>query len=295
MFKNLKISFIISSILYMVLGAILLIWPNTSMQVICYAFGGITLLYGLARLSSYLGNRENPSVLQGDLFFGIIMMGIGIFLLLKPDIILSILPIVIGLFIIFNSIIKVQYGFELKTDFYDKWWILLYLGIATAILGTIVALNPFKALETTVRVMGSFLVVDGVANIFTVLFVTIVLHRLKKAAADLALVGTGAESVIEKDSPEVTDAKPVFDIKETNDTTANNMANSPAMEPAALETQPTVSEVMENVSQSVQNDFEPVNTTSEPNDTASKPMKHSSETADFIFETADTSSKTSDN
>ena len=79
----------------------------------------------------------------------------------------------------------------------------------------------------------------------------------------------------------MTEAKPVVNINEMNHTTANNMANSPAVETAVLETQPTVSEVMENVSQSVQNDFEPVNT--------------SSETSDFIFETVDTKSKTSDN
>lgn len=227
MLKNLKLSFIISSILYIALGVVLLVWPTTSLNIICYAFGGITLVYGLARLASYLGNHENPSVLQGDLFFGVIMMGIGIFLLLKPDTILAILPIVIGLFIIFNSIIKLQYAFQLKSEYYDKWWILLYLGIATAALGTIVAVNPFEAMETTVMVMGSILVADGLSNIFTILFVTIILHRLKRAATDLAAAGAGAESVVDNTDPEMTEAKQSF------------------VESTAIETQPAIFEITE--------------------------------------------------
>ncbi len=243
MLKNLKISFIISSLAYIVLGAVLLIWPTTSLKVICYSFGGITLFYGLIRFTSYLSNRENPSVLQGDLFFGIIMMGIGIFLLIKPDIILSILPIVLGLFIIFNSVIKLQYGFELKSSYYDKWWILLFLGLFTAVLGTVIALNPFKAMETTVKIIGSVLVADGLSNIFTILFVTIVLHQLKRAAADLALAGTGADSVVDNTDPEVTETKIIIDAEETKNTNIAEEGQTP-IETASIETQPIMSDIL---------------------------------------------------
>lgn len=197
MLKNLKISFIISSILYIALGVVLLVWPTTSLKVICYAFGGITLFYGLFRLASYLGNRENSSVLQADAFIGIIMIGLGIFLLIKPDTILSILPIVLGLFIIFNSIIKLQHAFELKAAYYEKWWIILFLGIATAALGTVIVLNPFQTMEITLMAMGVVLIIDGVSNIFTILFVTIILKQLKRAATDLAVAGSSAETVVD--------------------------------------------------------------------------------------------------
>lgn len=204
MFKNLKLSFIVSSILYMALGIVLLIWPTTSLKVICYAFGGITLLYGLFRLAGYLSNRENSSVLQADTFIGILMLGLGIFLLLTPNTILSILPIVLGLFIIFNSIIKLQYAFELKADFYDKWWILLFLGIITAALGTLIAVNPFSSMEITVMAMGSVLVADGISNIFTVLFAGFIRWHLKRSGSDLAVAGAKMETVIDNTSSELT-------------------------------------------------------------------------------------------
>lgn len=197
MLKNLKLSFIISSILYMALGIVLLVWRDTTLNVICYAFGGITLFYGLSRLASYLGNRENASVLQADNFVGIIMIGLGIFLLMNRSIIESILPIVLGLFVIFNSIIKLQYGFELKGVFYEKWWILLFLGIVTAILGTIVAINKFPTPDISLLAMGGVLVVDGISNIFTVAFASFIQWQMKRSTTDLAVVGATAETVME--------------------------------------------------------------------------------------------------
>ncbi len=248
MLKNLKISFIISSILYMALGVVLLVWPTTSLNVICYAFGGITLLYGLFRLASYLGNRENASVLQADTFIGIIMIGLGIFLLIQPDVIRSILPIVLGLFVIFNSIIKLQYGFELKASFYDKWWILLFLGIVTAGLGTVIAVNPFATPELTVTVMGIVLVSDGISNIFTILFTSIIQWKMKRSTTDLAVVGTGVENVVDNEAPEVRNAQPVIETVETVDEIS---AHAEAAETVS-ETDETVTEVTENTIETVE-------------------------------------------
>ena len=205
MLKNLKLSFIISSILYMALGIVLLVWKDTTLDVICYAFGGITLFYGLFRLASYLGNRENASVLQADNFIGIIMIGLGIFFLLNRSVIQSVLPIVLGLFVIFNSIIKLQYAFELKGVFYEKWWILLFLGIVTAILGTIVAVNKFPTPDVSLLAMGGVLVTDGISNIFTVAFSSFIQWQTKRSTTDLAVVGATAETVMEDAEVRVAD------------------------------------------------------------------------------------------
>ena len=197
MLKNLKLSFIISSILYMALGIVLLLWKDTTLNIICYAFGGITLFYGFSRLTSYLGTRENSSVLQADNFIGILMIGLGIFLLMNRSIIESILPIVLGLFVIFNSIIKLQYAFELKGVFYEKWWILLFLGITTAVLGAVVCINKFPTPDISLLVMGAVLVADGLSNIFTVAFASFIQWKMKRSTTDLAVVGVNAETVME--------------------------------------------------------------------------------------------------
>ena len=42
-FHNMKLSFLLAAVLYVILGLVLLIWPGVSATVFCYAFGGILL------------------------------------------------------------------------------------------------------------------------------------------------------------------------------------------------------------------------------------------------------------
>ena len=41
---------------------------------------------------------------------------------------------------------------------YDRWWIALLFGAFTVVLGVILVRNPFKVVNTVVRVIGAFLV-----------------------------------------------------------------------------------------------------------------------------------------
>ena len=255
-------SVFISSILYMALGIVLLIWQNTTLNVICYVFGGITLFYGLSRLVSYLGNRENNSVFQADNFIGIIMIGLGIFLLLNRSVIESILPIVLGLFVIFNSIIKLQYAFELKNIFYEKWWILLFLGIATAFLGAIVALNKFPTPDISLFAMGGVLVVDGISNIFTVLFTSIIQWKMKRSTTDLAVVGASAETVMEDAEIRVADMK--AGLEEPPTLTEPIVIEAEPADVTPLEAKPVTSETSTSAASSVIENTPPVVETIEP-------------------------------
>ena len=52
-FHNMKLSFLLAAVLYIILGLILLIWPGVSATVFCYAFGGILLIYGVVTIVSF--------------------------------------------------------------------------------------------------------------------------------------------------------------------------------------------------------------------------------------------------
>ena len=52
-----KVSFLLAAALYLVLGLVLLLWPGTTAAVICYAFGGILVVYGAAAILSFFLSR----------------------------------------------------------------------------------------------------------------------------------------------------------------------------------------------------------------------------------------------
>ncbi|MCI9140308.1 MAG: hypothetical protein HFI78_11555 [Lachnospiraceae bacterium] len=179
--KKIRKSFIFTSLLYMALGIVLLVWPDISLNVVCFSFGVVTLLYGVVKLFMYVANRSDGGFFyQIHLVVGVIAIALGVFFLMRPDIIISIFPIMIGLFIIFHSIVKVQGAFELRKVEYDKWWGILVAAIVTAGLGIIIVRNPFATVEAMVMAVGIILILDSLLNIASTIFASYIVKKYTK-------------------------------------------------------------------------------------------------------------------
>ena len=61
--KQIKFNFVVAAILYIVLGLVLLLWPDTSSSVICYAIGAVLLIHGVIGIIAFLSSRNKNAVL----------------------------------------------------------------------------------------------------------------------------------------------------------------------------------------------------------------------------------------
>ena len=184
--KESRNSFIVISILYIVLGVVLLMWPDMSLKIVCYAFGGLTFVYGLVRILFYIRNKDAVSFFKADLIIGIIATAFGIFLLLQPSIVISVLPFIIGLFIVFSGIVQFQRALDVKKVKYEKWWSILLMAVIVIVLGALIMYNPFKTATLAIMVIGLVLIVDGVSNIFSTVFTGHIVKKLTKAIEEAA-------------------------------------------------------------------------------------------------------------
>ena len=176
--KNLKANYTLSAILCVVIGLVLIIWPGTSTQLVCMVLGSVLLLYGLVQLALYLFARERTLYLQGMLVLGIIFSVLGVWILLKPEIVIATVPIIIGIIIVIHGIHNITQAVNLSRMNYDNWWIALLFGILTVVLGGVLIYNPFSVVNTVVRVIGAFLLYDGLSNMW-------ILSRVFKTKRDI--------------------------------------------------------------------------------------------------------------
>lgn len=170
MLKAIRGSYIAASVLYMVIGIILLLFPEMSLKIVCAIFGTVILAIGLIKILTYFKNRDVGFIGQLGLVIGIIISVMGGFLLLQPDVILSILPVIIGIYIIFDSLQNFKQALELYKAGYDKWWSMLLLAAVLVILGVVIVINPFKTVALSVRFIGAIFVFNGIANIASIIF-----------------------------------------------------------------------------------------------------------------------------
>ena len=107
-FHNMKLSFLLAAVLYIVLGLILLIWPGVSATVFCYAFGGILLIYGVVTIVSFFLRDSRQGSFVFELFLGIVAAALGLLFLLRPVIVASVLPVILGLFIVVDGLVNLK-------------------------------------------------------------------------------------------------------------------------------------------------------------------------------------------
>lgn len=185
--KGLKANYTISAILCALSGLVLLIWPGTTTQIVCMSLGIVLLAYGIIQIAIYLFNRERTIISQGMMLLGIVFAVIGVWILLKPEMIIMAVPVIVGVLIVIHGLHNVVQAITLQKDGYERWWLALLFSLLTVIFGGVLIFNPFEAVELVVRLIGVFLIYDGVSDLWILSRVSKV-KREKEKIIDAAFV-----------------------------------------------------------------------------------------------------------
>ena len=87
--------------------------PVSTVNVICkFVFGILLILVGLYHILIYVAEKLNSTIF--DLFSGGVLMVLGIFLFMNPQIVVKLLPILLGTFILVDSIWSLKGSLKLK-------------------------------------------------------------------------------------------------------------------------------------------------------------------------------------
>ena len=117
---------------------------------------------------------------QLTLISGLVCLALGGFLILRSDIVVRILPIVFGLFVIFDSLGRVQSALELRRCGYGSWKGFLLLALLSVVLGVVMIVDPFGAMETLVMAIGVILIIEGALNLLSALYTMLAVRRFVK-------------------------------------------------------------------------------------------------------------------
>ncbi|MFU0799063.1 MAG: DUF308 domain-containing protein [Xylanivirga thermophila] len=170
--KKFKTAFIVSSIFYIILGIVLIARPETSARAICRVFGVLILLLGVIRVIRYFAGNDFEDQFKFDLARGILASMFGIFMLIAPKAVIVALPVLLGLAIIIDSVLRLQLSIDLKRLQYEKWWTGLIMALVTGVLGVMLFFNPFAGSIALTMYIGISLVIDGIVNIWALILLT---------------------------------------------------------------------------------------------------------------------------
>lgn len=178
-FKTLKANYLISAVLCVLFGITLVVWPDISSKVVCIGLGCVLALTGVVNLITFFVRRDGTFLSQMNLLAGIVLTVLGGWIILDPDVLIRIIPVVIGVIIVVHGGHNLLQAVELCREKYDKWWVALLLGLVTIGFGVLLICNPFEAVSTMVILIGVLLIFDGVSDIW-------IISRISKTAKAVA-------------------------------------------------------------------------------------------------------------
>ena len=155
---------IISSIFYLAFGLCLILIPDQTVNIICkIIFGLVMIAAGIYHIVIYTAEKQKATIL--DLLTGVIVMVLGIFLFFTPQIVIKLLPYLLGAFVLVDSIWKIKGSYRLKKAERGRWKALLIGCLIFIALGISMLFYSFMSVKKMILFSGIILTANGVVDI----------------------------------------------------------------------------------------------------------------------------------
>lgn len=196
----------VTSILLAIVGILLIVKPAEVITLISTVVGIGIIIAGIFAFLKYLRNGKEENSFKFDLIYGVICVVAGTLLIVNPEAVASILPLVIGVWMIINSIVKIQYALTIKQYQNDKYMTIMILSIITLAFGILLVFNPFRGAEIITQIIGTFITLYALLDIINAWI-------LKK---DVKVVSEVMEEAVKDVKSRVREDIPDADIEEVS-------------------------------------------------------------------------------
>jgi len=234
MLRHIKSGMLLFSILSMILGLALLLLPELTVPVLCYALGALVVLCGLTNFVRYFTAKSGLRSATG-LLLGLPTVAVGVLALVRASESAEsfewVMPLLFGLMLAADGTVRVQSAFGLAKRKGQKWWVVLLLGVVSLAFGVLLAVSPMLNYRNVdlFLLSGIFLLAEGVLNLCCTIYIAMEFHALDRVDAVKAEL-TPAEPAPEPEyvTPEPAPEPPAEPAAQTEP-----VLEAPVTEPAA--------------------------------------------------------------
>ena len=153
---------LISSIVFLILGILLLIAHLLTVKLIVYILGGVLLLNALVRLIAFFVAKKEDRV-PLSLMLGIVSAAIGLFFVLAPMVVIKVMAVIFGVMLILNSLLDLVIAVRLPAGKACAV-VLALIGLA---VGVMIVINPDTFANIMTYIIGAAFIYESIVGIVT--------------------------------------------------------------------------------------------------------------------------------
>lgn len=169
--KKMSITSIVFSLLFIITGVFLLLKPETAINIVCYVLGVMLVLWGVVSIIQFFSDKNSTNYLSLSFIFGSFVFIFGIIILIKPAIIASIVPLLLGVWMVINGVTKLSYSLSIYRD--NKNILSIIGSLLIVIFGVTLIFNPFEGAKGLTQIIGIALIVYSILDLVESISITL--------------------------------------------------------------------------------------------------------------------------
>lgn len=168
--KSEKKGFICSGLVYLLVGLFMCVWPVGTAEIMCVVAGAALIVSGVIKAAAYFRKKDYGLMPRVDFASSALLVILGVLLASRPDVFMSLVPFILGMMILVNSVFQLQVSFELHAIKFHGWWYHLAAALGCGIVAIVMMFDPFGSYRIVAVFMGLAFIVDGAADLWTALY-----------------------------------------------------------------------------------------------------------------------------
>ena len=168
------------AISFIVMGLVMIFFPQFTLEMICYLFAGILAVLGIFNLIVYFTRDILKDVYRYDFVAGVMMLLLAVVFVWRSQLIINLIPTVMGLVVFWNGVTKLQRSIDLGRTGYSGWIFVLIFALMSIAVGVVIIMQPDFIAQAVIIIIGISLVFGGVTDIITLVLLGKRVKELKK-------------------------------------------------------------------------------------------------------------------
>ena len=149
------------ALVLIILGILFVIWPDTMVKILAYLVGAFFIIKGSYAIANYYMQKGQQDFFNNGLITGIIFILIGIVALVIGEDIAHIFRVIIGILIIYESLVRINTASKLYSVGVATWRYILTLAIIMLVMGIIITFSN----GAIISLIGAVMIITGIIGL----------------------------------------------------------------------------------------------------------------------------------
>ncbi len=162
---------VITSIILGIVGVLLILWSEVVTDVISKLVGVFLIVAGSVNLYDFYKSDRNSVFARSKVLYGVISFIAGIVFFTKPGLIKDLISVVVGIYILIASMLKIREALALKKIGIDKWLTPFVLAVIELVCAFLCIFGNLIIPDLVIQFIGIILVFYAVIDIINAISV----------------------------------------------------------------------------------------------------------------------------